>query len=146
MPVEKENPSFFPWIVWSHHKEAMDFIKENVPENAVILMDGGGSGCFGANPSAGERIFPLTSRKVFYFTNYCWAKYDREEYAKRVDLYRRIAIDPDDSETLQKLKEYGVSHVFIGPNDVGLKLRLFQESSKYRLMYDENDYKIFEIK
>jgi hypothetical protein len=145
-PVEKTEPEILPWVVWSEYYDAMNFIKKNTSENSVFLVDGGGSGCFGASASYGERIFPLTSRKVFYFTDYCWANYDKSDYRHRVDIYRRISINPNDSEALENLKEYGVTHVFIGPSDVGLKFELFSGSKNYELVYNEKNFKIFEIK
>ena len=127
------------------HK-AMDFIKEEVPENATFLIDGGGCGCMGASASYGERIFPLTSRKIFYFTNYCWAKYDRDEYFKRVDLYRRIGIEPDDTEALEELKNYNVTHVFVGSKSVGFHPYPFAHSKNYEMIYNESGFQIFKIR
>jgi len=145
-PVEKLEPEILPWVIWEEFNDVMDFIKSNTPEDSIFLIDGGGSGCFGASASYGERIFPLTSRRVFYFTDYCWADYNRSEYRKRVDVYRRISINPDDPEALSDLKEYDVTHVFIGPNDVGLDFNLFSNSMNYELIYDEKNFKIFKIK
>lgn len=133
------------WVIWPGYEDMIKFIRKNVPKNATFLIDGGGAGCTGASSSYGERIFSLTSRKIFYFTDYCWAEYNRSEYEKRVDLYRKISINPD-SEALKELKNYSVTHVYIGPNSVGLKEKLFEKSKNYRKIYDENDFAIFKIK
>ncbi len=135
-----------PWIVWKSFYDAINFIKYNTSLNSTFLIDGGGAGCTGASASYGERIFPLTSRKIFYFSDYCWAEYDREEYRKRVDLYRNISINPNNQEIINILKrEYGVTHVFIGPTDVGLNKNLFNNSTFYKLVYENDDFRIFEI-
>lgn len=135
-----------PWIVWNEFYDAIDFIKLKVPLNSTFLIDGGGAGCTGASASYGERIFPLTSRKIFYFSDYCWAEYDKEEYRKRVDLYREISINPNNLDLVKKLKEeYNITHIFIGPTDVGLNKNLFSNSSIYRLIYDDGSYAIFQI-
>jgi len=141
-----EEPTIVPWVVWSEHSNAMNFIKDNTSLESIFLVDGGGSGCIGSGSSYGERIFPLTSRRIFYFTNYCWADYNKTEYRRRVDIYRRISIDPDDSEALAELKGYNVTHVFIGPGHVGLDPVLFSNSTNYELVYDEDNFQIFEVK
>jgi len=141
-----EQPGIVPWVVWSGYNEAIAFIRENTMIDSIFLIDGGGSGCTGASSDYGERIFPLTSRRIFYFTDYCWANYDKSEYRKRVEIYRKISINPDDHEALADLKGYNVTHVFIGPNDVGLNSKLFLNSSNYELIYDENKFQIFKIK
>ena len=140
-----ENPQV-PWVVWDSFFETMAWIKNNVPLNATFLIDGGGAGCTGANPSYGERIFPLTSRKIFYFTDYCWADYDKKLYEHKVDIYRRISINPDDKEALEELKKFGVTHVYIGKYWVGLNPKLFMKSKNYHLIYKDGENYIFEIK
>jgi len=133
---------FVPFIDFHRFNRAMDFIREEIPENATFLIDGGGAGCTGASASYGERIFPLTSRKIFYFTNYCWANYSREEFKKRVDLYRRVSINA--SCCVDELKSYNVTHVFIGEKWVGFDPKYFNNSN-YELIYDEDEYKIYRI-
>ena len=132
--VPVENPSV-PWIIWPGHSDTMSFIGKNVSKDATFLIDGGGAGCTGANPSYGERIFPSTSRKIFFFTDYCWSLYDKQDYQNRVDIYRGIAIDPDNEDVIDKLKSYNVTHVYIGKYHVGLKPELFQNSANYQLIY-----------
>lgn len=139
------NRGQIPWIVWNEFYDAIDFIKSNIPINSTFLIDGGGAGCTGASASYGERIFPLTSRKIFYFSDYCWAKYDKNEYRNRVNLYREISINPNNLNLVNKLKEYNITHIFIGPTDVGLNKNLFLNSSFYRLIYDNGAYTIFQI-
>jgi hypothetical protein len=134
-----------PWIIWNSFYEAISFIKYNTPENSTFLIDGGGAGCTGASASYGERIFPLTSRKIFYFSDYCWAKYDENEYRMRVSIYRELSINPSDEKLIKKLKEYNVTHIFIGPTDVALNKNLFYNSSFYKLIYENRDFKIFEV-
>ena len=134
---------FVPFVDFHKFNKAMDFIRREVPENATFLIDGGGAGCTGASASYGERIFPLTSRRIFYFTNYCWANYNRTEFKKRVDLYRRVSINA--SCCINELKSYNVTHVFIGEKWVGFDPKYFLNNSNYRLIYDEDGYKIFEI-
>jgi hypothetical protein len=134
-----------PWIVWNSFYDAINFIKYNTSESSTFLIDGGGAGCTGASASYGERIFPLTSRKVFYFSDYCWARYDENEYRKRVSLYREFSINPSDEKLIKKLKEHNVTHIFIGPTDVALNKNLFYNSSFYKLIYENRDFKIFEI-
>ena len=134
-----------PWIVWNSFYDAISFIKYNTSENSTFLIDGGGAGCTGASASYGERIFPLTSRKIFYFSDYCWARYDENEYRKRVSLYREFSINPSDEKLIKKLKEYNITHIFIGPTDVALNKSLFYNSSFYKLIYENRDFKIFEI-
>ena len=134
-----------PWIIWPEFKEVMEFIKQNVPLDSTFLIDGGGAGCTGASSSYGERIFDLTSRKIFYFTDYCWAEYDENDYRKRLEIYRKISINPDDKDSIISLKNFNVTHVFIGPISVGLDKNLFLNSKYYKLTYERNDFYIFEI-
>jgi hypothetical protein len=134
-----------PWVVWSSFYDAIDFIKQKTPEDSIFLIDGGGAGCTGASASYGERIFPLTSRKIFYFSDYCWAQYDEDEYRKKVTIYREFSINPSNIHIIQELKRYGITHVFIGPTDVGLDKNLFNNSSLYKLIYENKDFKIFKI-
>jgi len=134
-----------PWIVWKEFDNVISFINTRIPINSTFIIDGGGSGCTGATASYGERIFPLTSRKIFYFTDYCWADYDKEEYRKRVEIYRRISINPNDLETIKELKKYNITHIFIGPTDVGLNKNLFYSSKFYNLIYDDGKFAIFKI-
>jgi hypothetical protein len=143
----KEEQQFFFDVVGENELKAFEFIKENVSKDAVFVIDSGGAGCVGAQPfSHGERIFPLTSRKLFYFTNFCPYNINWEEYQKRVDLYRKISINPNDEETLSQLKNnYNVTHIYIGPVHVGLEPALFQTSKNYKLIYHENSIYIFEI-
>jgi hypothetical protein len=138
--------SQIPWIIWNSFYDAIDFIKHNIPLNSTFLIDGGGAGCTGASASYGERIFPLTSRKIFYFSDYCWAEYDKEEYRKKVEFYRNISINPNDFQLVRALKEkYNITHIFIGPTDIGLNKKLFNNSSLYKLVYENKDFEIFEI-
>lgn len=135
---------FVPFINFHNFNKVMNWVRNNLPENATFLIDGGGSGCTGASASYGERIFPLTSRKIFYFSNYCWADYDREEYRKRVDLYRRISINA--SCCINELKAYNITHIFIGEKWVGLDPKQFDNTTYFKLVYsDENGYKIYEV-
>jgi hypothetical protein len=134
-----------PWVVWSSFYDAIDFIKQNTSKDSIFLIDGGGAGCTGASASYGERIFPLTSRKIFYFSDYCWAQYDEGEYRKKVTIYREFSINPSNIHIIQELKRYGITHVFIGPTDVGLDKNLFNNSSLYKLIYENKDFKIFKI-
>jgi hypothetical protein len=138
---------FVPLVDFNKFNNAMDFIKNNIPENVTIIGDGGGSGCQGASAAYSERIFPLTSRKTFYFTDYCWAEYNRSEFVKRVDIYRRFSINPNDKDVLNELKEYNVGYVFIGKKRVGFDPKYFYNSTNFKVVYDdEEDFKIFEIK
>lgn len=140
------NQGQIPWIVWNSFYDAINFIKHNTQLNSTFLIDGGGAGCTGASASYGERIFPLTSRKIFYFSDYCWANYDKEEYRKRVELYRKISINPNNLEIINMLKQkYGITHIFIGPTDVGLNKNLFNNSTFYKLIYENKDFRIFKI-
>jgi len=139
-----ENP-VVPWIIWPEYYDMISFIKESVPPNATFFIDGGGAGCTGANPSYGERIFPLTSRKIFYFTDYCWADYDKAEYQKKVELYRKVSINPNDDNAIEEMKSYGITHVYVGPYSVGLKPELFQ-AAKYEKVFEKNGNFIFRIK
>jgi len=134
-----------PYVIWSDYMKAMDFIKEEVPLNSTFLIDSGGSGCTAVSSSYGERIFPITERKIFFFTNYCWAEYNRSDYSERVDLYRRVSINPD-FDVLEDIKKYNLTHVFIGPNDIGLKLEYFVNSTNYEMIYNESGFYIFKIK
>ena len=131
-------------VVWPEFNDAMNFIAQNTSENATFLIDGGGAGCLGLSSSYGERIFPLTSRKVFYFTNYCWADYNRTDYSERVDAYREIAETPSDLSAIQILKSYNVTHVFIGPDDFILNPDMFLNSN-YRTVFHENKIYIFQL-
>jgi len=135
---------FVPFADFHKFNQAMSFIINNIPENATFLIDGGGSGCTGASASFGERIFPMTSRKIFYFTDYCWAIYNRDEFMKRTDLYRRVSINT--SCCIDELKEYNITHVFIGERFVGLNPNLFMNDTNYKLIYDKEGYRIFELK
>ena len=139
-------PKVYPWVLWDDYYKAIDFIKKEVPLNATFLIDSGGAGCFGSSSSYGDRIFSLTSRKPFFFTDYCWAVWDFEDYERRMDIYRWVSINPDNSTIIRMLKEYGVTHVFIGPNDVGLKYELFKNSTHYEEIYNERGFIIFKIK
>ncbi|HDH91674.1 MAG TPA: hypothetical protein ENF38_01845 [Candidatus Aenigmarchaeota archaeon] len=142
--IEPGEPTIIvPYVDFHKFNKAMDWIRKNTPENSTFLIDGGGAGCTGASASYGERIFPLTSRKVFYFSNYCWANYNRTEYMKRVDLYRRVSINA--SCCIDELKSYNVTHVFIGEKWVAFDPKYFLNNPNYKLIYDENGYKIFEI-
>jgi len=138
---------FFFDVVDDNELKAFEFIKENISENATFLLDDGGAGCLGGQPfSHGERIFPLTSRKLFYFTNSCPLKIDWDDYQHRVDLYRNISINPDNDEILNELKDnYNVTHIYIGPVHVGLNPELFKRSKNYELVYHEKEIYIFEI-
>jgi hypothetical protein len=143
--LTEEDKPFYD-VVNKEEMKAFDFIKEKTPENSMFLIDSGGAGCVGGQTfSHGERIFPLTSRRVFYFSNSCPLNIDWNEYQKRVDLYRQISINPDDEKALEELKEYGVTHVYIGPYHVGLKPEMFMNSNKYEMVYNNEVY-IFEIK
>jgi hypothetical protein len=134
-----------PWVIWPDYSSVIQFIKNNVPLNATFLIDGGGTGCTGANPSYGERIFPLTSRKIFYFTDYCWAQYNITDYENRVDLYRRLSINPNDKIALFELKDYNVTHVYIGPYSIGLNSTLFLNSNNYKLIFEKDGSYVFTI-
>jgi hypothetical protein len=141
-----EAAAFFD-TVSKEELKAFDFIKENTSINSVFILDGGGAGCVGGQVSShGERIFPLTSRNVFYFTNFCPGIFDLDEYQKRVDLYRELAINPNNESTILELKHYNVTHIYIGPSHVGLNPDLFMNSRNYRLVFHENRTYIFEIK
>ena len=133
---------FVPFADFHKFNKAMAWINENTPINSTFLIDGGGSGCTGASASFGERIFPLTSRRIFYFTDYCWAIYDRDEFMRRVELYRKVSIDP--SCCIDELKEYGIDYIFIGERWVGLNPRKFEEAG-YELVYNESGYRIFKV-
>jgi hypothetical protein len=129
-------------IVTSEEIDAYEFIRQNVPEEATFLIDGGGQGIFeGHSGSHGDRIFVLTSRRVFYYSGIM----ELGEYQKRLDVYRRISINPDNLAAIQELKDYGVTHVYVGPADVGLNENLFIKSENYELLWREGDVYIFEI-
>jgi len=132
-------------VVWPEFNDAANFIKKNTPENSTFLIDGGGAGCLGFSSSYGERIFPLTSRKIFYFTNYCWADYNRTDYSARVDVYRKIAENPSDLQAVQMLKNYGVTHVYVGPDDFVLNSTLFLNSAYFKEIFHENSTYIFKL-
>lgn len=144
--IEEKYKSFFD-VVNETELKAFEFIKKNISEEATFLIDDGGAGCVGGQPfSHGERIFPLTSRKLFYFTNSCPLKFDWEEYQRRVDLYRNISINPNNVEALNELKDkYNVTHIYIGSNHVGLEPSMFKSSKNYKLVYDDEGIYIFEI-
>ncbi|MCW1301152.1 MAG: glycosyltransferase family 39 protein [Candidatus Nanoarchaeia archaeon] len=157
--IESQSPLFLMWYFWSSKPEdvpwiinpsffeTIQFIKGNIPQNSKFLIDGGGAGCTGATPSYGERIFPLTSREIFFFTNYCWADYDRKIYEHKVEIYRRISIDPDDEEAILELKKYGVTHIYIGREHLALNPELFLKSQKhYEVIYQKDGEYIFQIK
>lgn len=140
------NENIYPWVLWDDFYKSIDYIKQNTAKDSIFLLDSGGAGCFGSSSSYGDRIFPLTSRKPFYFTDYCWAVWDYADYEKRVDIYRGISINPNNFTILQELKTYNVTHVFIGPYDVGLNYGLFDNSSYYEEVYNDRGFAIFEIK
>lgn len=144
--IEKRYEFFFD-TVNDNEVKAFEFIRKNTPENSTFLIDSGGAGCLGGQPfSHGERIFPLTSRKVFYFMNSCPMKIDWKDYQHRVELYRKISINPNDEKTLDELKnKYNVTHIYIGPNHVGLNPKLFKASKNYELIYHEEGVYIFKI-
>ncbi|MBR9678263.1 MAG: hypothetical protein GOU97_03170 [Nanoarchaeota archaeon] len=125
---------------------AFQFIK-TLPENSTIMIDGGGTGCIaGSEGSHGDRIFPLTGKKVFLFTNYCWANYNRSEFEARLDLFRYLSINSNDTETLEKLtNDYGVTHIYIGPNSLGLRTHDLKKSGYYEEVFNENKTSVFEI-
>lgn len=134
-------------MIWPEFWDAMRFIKENVPENATFFIDGYGAGCIGASSSYGERIFPITSRKIFFFTDYCWAQYNKSEYERRLSLYRRICIDPTNETSIRELKgKYNVTHVYVGPKDLCLNVTKVLNSPHYELIFHEKDIFIFRIK
>ncbi|MCW1296088.1 MAG: hypothetical protein OH319_00205 [Candidatus Parvarchaeota archaeon] len=144
--LDKEAAAFFD-VVSEEELKAFEFIRKNTPINATFILDGGGAGCVGGQTfSHGERIFPLTSRKVFYFTNFCPGLFDLREYQERVDLYRELAIEPNNESTIMKLKKYNVTHVYIGPAHIGLNPELFIMSRNYKLIFHENNTYVFEIK
>lgn len=144
--LRDDGPEGVPWVVSPSFFEVMEFIKSNVSEDAKFLIDGGGAGCTGASPSYGERIFPLTSRKIFFFTNYCWADYDKKKYEHRVEIYRMISINPDDENAFLQLKKHGVTHIYIGKKHVALKPELFLRSQKYELIYQKDGEYVFQVK
>jgi hypothetical protein len=137
---------FIPLIDFQPFNKAMGWIRGNTPLNSTFIMDGGGAGCTGASASYGERIFPLTSRKIFYFTDYCFADYNRSEYEKRVDIYRRISINPDDEGALNQLHLYNVTYVFIGKWKVGFDYPYFARSQNYELVYNDSGINIFKVR
>jgi hypothetical protein len=134
-----------PYVNFVEFNRMVGWIKQNTSINSTFLIDGGGSGCTGASANYGERLFPLTDRRIFYFTDYCWAEYNTTEYEKRVDIYRRISINPDDKEALQELKDYGVNYVFVGDRPVGFNRTLFEESENYELEYNQSNLEIFKV-
>jgi len=144
--TEIDNKNIYPWVIWNDFYKAIGFIKTNTSSDSVFLIDSGGAGCFGSSSSYGDRIFPLTSRRPFYFTDYCWAVWDLDDYENRVNLYREISINPNNDTLINNLKEYNVTHVFIGPYDVGLNYTLFKNSKHYEEMFNENRFSIFKIK
>jgi len=138
---------FVPLVDFNAFHRATDFIKNNIPKDAILLGDGGGSGCQGASAAYSERIFPLTSRRTFYFTDYCWAEYNRSEFVKRVDIYRRFSINPDNN-VINELKEYGVNYIFLSDKKrVGFDPKYYVNNSNFEVVYDDGtDFKIFRIK
>jgi len=134
-----------PWVLWGGFYKTINFIENNISEDAVFLIDGGGIGCTGASANYGERIFPLTSRKIFYFTDTCWAQYDMEDYEKKVDIYNKISINPDDKRALELLKSYNVTHVYVGPYSIGLNSTLFLNSKHYSEVFRYGNTHIFQI-
>lgn len=132
-------------IVWPEFYDAINFIRQNTSTNSTFLIDGGGAGCLGLSSSYGERIFPLTSRKVFYFTNYCWAEYNRTDYSERVDAFRKISENPSEASAVQTIKNFGVTHIYIGPEDIIFNPELFMNSTYYKLIFHENRVYIFQI-
>ncbi len=127
-------------------KEAFSFIREKTPKSAVFLIDGPGIGCVGGQAgSHGERIFPETGRRVFLFTNYCWANYDKGEFFRKIDIYRRISINPDDPSALSELISSGATHLYLGPSSLGLDRSLLSESANYKKIFSSGGAEIFEI-
>lgn len=126
--------------------EAFEFIK-NLPKNSTIMIDGGGTGCIaGSHGSHGDRIFPLTEKKVFLFTNYCWADYNRLEFETRLSLYRQLSINVNDTDVLERLTNYyGVTHVYLGPRSLGLRNQDLRNSPYYEEVFNENKTSVFEI-
>ncbi|PIO00518.1 hypothetical protein COT72_00380 [archaeon CG10_big_fil_rev_8_21_14_0_10_43_11] len=124
---------------------AMDFIRENVSLNATFLIDGGGAGCVGRSSSYGERIFPITSRKVWYFTNTCWSAYNYTEYASRVALYHVLTLNPNNQTLHDQLLAKGVTHVFIGSFSTGLSRALFSKSMYYTEVFSDANTSIFKV-
>lgn len=127
-------------------KAAFSFIREKTPRSAVFLIDGPGMGCVGGQAgSHGERIFPETGRRVFLFTNYCWANYDKEEFFRKIDIYRRISINPDDPAARSELISSGVTHLYLGPSSLGLDRSLLSGSANYKKIFSSGGAEIFEI-
>jgi hypothetical protein len=137
------NPAQELWDIVTYDEiSAFEFIR-NTPVDSIFLIDGGSSGITeGHLGSHGDRIFPETSRRIFYYSGLM----DTQEYQRRVDMYRRIAINPDDEVALDELRGYNVTHVYIGPTDVGLMADLFLESENYELLWRSGDVFIFKIK
>ncbi len=139
------NRQMTPWILWPGFFKAIDFIKTSTPLNSTFMIDGGGAGCTGASGNYGERIFPLTSRKIFYFTNDCWAHYNVSDYEGMVALYNSISINPNNQTAISMLKKYGVSYIYVGPYSVGLSRILLEESSNYSEVFNFDETSIFRI-
>lgn len=133
-----------PGIVDKDLVDVARYIRKNLPPDSLILIDGGGAGCTGASGSYGERIFPLASRRIYYFSDYCWALYNFTEYQRRVDVYRRVSIDP--CEYYDLLKKENITHILVGPTDVGLEKAYFKKCSKYIEIYSNNGYSLFEVR
>lgn len=140
---EVEVPGQIPWIVSKEFQDVIEFIDKNLPENSTFLIDGGGAGCTGASASYGERIFPLTSRKIYYFSDYCWANYNFTEYQRRVEIYNQISINP--CEMYETVKAENITHIFIGPSSICLNKTLFENCVYYKKIYERNGYAIFKV-
>ncbi len=121
---------------------AYEFIKNNVPPDSIFLIDGGGEGIFeGHSGSHGDRIFILTSRRIFYYSGIM----DLEEYQKRVRIYRDVSINPNNQTAIQALKQHNITHIFIGPTDIGLDKDKFLESNNYEKLWQEGNVFVFKI-
>ena len=144
------NPGNPGWVIINEHTDpfyrvvsldelrAFEYIKWNTPENSTFLIDGFGGLHHGSH---GDRIFIMTSRRIFFYDMFM----NQSEYEKRLDLFGQIAINPEDEDVLDELKNYGVSHIYIGPGDIILKPELFSDSDYYNLIWIDGDVHVFEI-
>jgi hypothetical protein len=142
LPFNNEYSSYYD-VVTKDEIDAFEFIKNNVPLNSTFLLDGGGSGGIeGHIFSHGERIFPLTSRKILYNSGLM----EISDYQNMIEIYSKVAIDPNNEGNLMLLRKFNVTHVYIGPKSVGLNLNLFLNSKNYKLIFNEGEVFVFEIK
>jgi hypothetical protein len=136
--ILNQNVEPFYRTVSINELEVFEYIKSHTPSNSTFLIDGAGSFHYGSH---GDRIFLMTSRRILYYDLFM----EQSEYQSRLDLFRRITVNPDDEVAIESLKGYNVSHIYIGPGDIILNPELFSDSIYYNLIWQKGEVYVFEI-